>query len=156
MLLSRDRALYKRMLFRILFAFSHPAEEILFEIKQDRTALFGLAFDGGQHVFEHRIDEQLIGQQSIDLVMSGKTSQHTIVDQQGNITFDCAVLISAICFDDIDVTEIYCQGLPCYQHNMNGHGACITDEFYGYMGQNGTAKIEFSLPIYRWFLEHCQ
>jgi hypothetical protein len=144
------------MQFRTLFEFSHLAPEILFEIQQDDAVLFGMPLDGGRHEFEHTVSDQSLGQRSIDLVLSGKTDQHTVIDQQGNITFDCAVLIHAILFNEIDVTEIYCQGLACYQHDMNGHGDCVTDEFYGYMGQNGTAKIQFSLPIYRWFLQHCQ
>ena len=101
-------------------------------------------------------DTDLDQQRTLQLSMFGKTQDHTIIDDLGNITKDSAVLISMVTIDDIDVTDIFCMGPRCYSHNNNEHGSdFILDEFYGYIGQNGIVTWQFELPIYKWFLKHC-
>jgi hypothetical protein len=69
---------------------------------------------------------------------------------------DCAVIVEKILLDDIDVTEIYCAGLECYTHNNNGSTEDVVDEFYGYIGCNGTVEISWYTPMNLWFIKQCQ
>jgi hypothetical protein len=89
-------------------------------------------------------------------MMRGKTAKHTRVDHDHQILWDSAVIIDQIQFDRIDVTACFCQGQLCYQHDNNGHTEPMLDKFYAYMGHNGIVTLDFSLPIWQWFLEQCQ
>lgn len=113
--------------------------------------------DGQSHQFHYDFDDSdEFGKVKITIAMCGKTQNHTEIDQSGNIVSDSAVIINSIAIDDIDVTEIFCQGFACYTHNSNGSCDRFLDEFYGYMGCNGEVGIEYTLPLYKWFLTHCQ
>lgn len=132
------------------------ATDIKFDILLDDICLRSHPLDGEQHMFKFDVDETTSRSSLMVFGMSGKMPHHTLLDQQGNIVSDCAVLIESISFDDIDVTDIYCQGAHCYHHDTNGTSSMIIDEFYGFMGHNGLVHIDFELPIYKWFLKHCQ
>lgn len=88
---------------------------------------------------------------SISIEMSGKKDHHTILDEQGDIVSDHYVIIENITFDEIDVTDFYCNGTRCYKHN-NG----FVDEFYGFVGVNGTITIDFYTPLWKWFNSKCK
>jgi hypothetical protein len=144
------------MILCIKYRFTQLAQDIKFDISVDGICLQTQLIDGQQHAFRCIVDEDVPRSSHMILEMSGKSSHHTVLDKQGNIEFDCATLIDSILFDDIDVTDIYCQGLQCYQHDNNGNSSKFIDEFYGFMGCNGKVRIEFELPIYKWFLKHCE
>jgi len=91
---------------------------------------------------------------TIGIKTSGKTSDHTHLDLQGNIIHDSHVKIESIDFNGIDVTEIFCDGCVCYSHNNNSTSEWHTEPFYGYIGCNGSVDLEFSTPLYRWFLDN--
>ncbi len=87
--------------------------------------------------------------------MSGKTYQHTVVADDGSIESDASISISRLEFEDIDMMPIFCQGATCYMHNYNDATRPVElDEFYGYIGCNGTVDIEFETPMYLWFNKH--
>jgi len=85
--------------------------------------------------------------------MQGKMPCHTKVDSEHNIIEDIVVKVEKIIIDEIDVTDLFCSGLLCYQHDFNGTQDEIIDEFYGIIGCNGTVTFSFSTPIHIWFLE---
>ena len=89
----------------------------------------------------------------LQFVMTGKTADHTKVDDQGNITSDAVLEIYDIQIDDILIDQLLSDKLE-YLHDFNGSQNTITDKFYGIMGCNGTASFEFSTPFYLWLLEH--
>jgi hypothetical protein len=144
------------MLFCAKYKFTQPNSVIQFEILENNVSLQSQTLDGRQHIFKHRIDENVARSATITFKMSKKLPSHTLLDAQGNIVSDCAVLIESISFDDIDVTDVYCQGASCYQHDTNGQTSMAVDEFYGFMGYNGSVNIDFDLPIYTWFFKHCE
>ena len=87
------------------------------------------------------------------IVLSGKTAEHTVVDDAGNIVKDATVQISQVVIDDLDVNQLFLEKCV-YQHNFNGSQPDIKDTFHGVAGCNGTISFEFSTPIYLWLLEN--
>jgi len=97
---------------------------------------------------DYRVD------QKIQIKFDGKTHHHTIVDSDGNITTDVALLVKKFEIEHISVTDVFCLGKKCYQHDFNGTLSSICDEFYGYIGCNGVVTFDFYCPIYLWIGEH--
>jgi hypothetical protein len=91
----------------------------------------------------------------LSVIMQGKTRQHTKVGADGMIEHDNSITFSQLEFEDIDMMPIFCQGWLGYYHSNNDVNRSVeVDEFYGYMGCNGTVNIEFDTPIYLWFNQH--
>ncbi len=122
------------------------------EVWIDDQKLFDLA-----HVQEsHQISADLSdddGEHELRLVLKNKLSEHTQVDANNNIVNDARISVSDIEFDGIALNQLV-PALAEYQHNFNGSGEQIIDEFYGEMGCNGTVTLKFTTPIYLWLLEH--
>jgi len=91
--------------------------------------------------------------QKLQFVMTGKTTEHTKVDDDGNITSDAMLSIGNVVIDDIDINQLLTETAK-YTHDFNGTQSEITDKFYGDMGCNGTMTFEFTTPFYLWLLEH--
>jgi len=90
---------------------------------------------------------------SLRLIMSGKTPEHTHVDEQGNITQDARLSIANVCFDEIELGQAFLDR-AVYTHNFNGTGEPINDQCFGEIGCNGTVELKFSSPVYIWLLEN--
>jgi hypothetical protein len=109
------------------------------------------------HVQEsHQISADLSdnnGEHELRLVLKNKLREHTQVDANNNIVNDARISVSDIEFDGIALNQLV-PALAEYQHNFNGSGEQIIDEFYGEMGCNGTVSLKFTTPIYLWLLEH--
>ena len=93
------------------------------------------------------------GEHKLRVVMSGKTSDHTRVDEAGMIIKDATLQISNVVIDDIDVNQLFLEKCV-YTHSFNGTQSEIKDTFHGIAGCNGTITFEFSTPIYLWLLEN--
>jgi len=89
----------------------------------------------------------------LEFVLSGKTSEHTQITEQGEIVSDVTVQIKDIAFDDIVIDQMVSE-LAEYHHDFNGTQAAVMDRFFGTMGCNGTVRLEFTTPIYLWLLEN--
>lgn len=89
----------------------------------------------------------------LQFVMTGKTAEHTKIDDQGNITSDSLLTIRNVVIDDIDIGLLVNPG-STYSHDFNGSQSKIEDKFYGDMGCNGTVTFEFTTPFYMWLLEN--
>jgi hypothetical protein len=92
------------------------------------------------------------GDHELRFVLKNKLSEHTEVDADNTIVSDARISVSDIEFDGISLTHLV-PALAKYQHNFNGTGEPIIDEFYGEMGCNGTVSLKFTTPIYLWLLE---
>jgi hypothetical protein len=90
---------------------------------------------------------------SIQFVLSGKTHDHTQVDEEGNITEDHLVSIKNKQFECIDVDYAF-DSAAVYSHDFNGTADAVEDTFCGIMGCNGRVRFEFTTPIYIWMLEN--
>ena len=104
-----------------------------------------------QIVFDINDEDNAI--QKLQFVMTGKTTEHTTVDDQGTITSDAMLTISNVIIDDIDISLLL-NDKSKYTHNFNGTQPAVEDKFYGVMGCNGTVTFEFTTPFYLWLLEH--
>jgi hypothetical protein len=105
-----------------------------------------------EHV-EIELDDTLEAEHNLEIVMSGKTQDHTKLDEQGNIVKDALLKISNVIIDDMDISQLL-QQLSIYTHDFNGTKTLTQAPFYGYMGCNGTVSFKFSTPYYLWLLEH--
>jgi hypothetical protein len=86
-------------------------------------------------------------------VLKNKTTEHTKIDEQGNIVADPRLKITGIAFDEIQLGHMVTEQAT-YEHDFNGTGQLVKDKFYGEIGCNGTVSLKFSSPIYLWLLEH--
>ena len=93
------------------------------------------------------------GEHQLRIVMSGKTADHTRVDDQGNIIKDATLQLSAVTIDGIDINQLFLEKCV-YTHDFNGTQPEIQDTFHGVAGCNGTIVFEFTTPIYLWLLEN--
>ena len=89
----------------------------------------------------------------LKIVLKDKQPEHTKVDDAGNLTKDAVLTVSAICFDDIDCSQLMFD-LSTYTHNFNGFADETVAGFFGSMGCNGTVSLKFSTPFYLWLLEN--
>ena len=89
----------------------------------------------------------------LTIALSGKTEQHTIVNEQGEITEDLLVSARNFSLDGIDVSQIVWEKSQ-YRHDFNGSQPEIVDQFFGDMGCNGRVEFRFSTPAYIWLLEN--
>jgi len=93
------------------------------------------------------------GQHVLAFELSGKLPEHTKTDSAGTITEDVTVSVEDVSFDDIQLGHIF-YAKSMYEHDYNGSGAPIQDQFWGIMGCNGTVTLPFTTPIYLWLLEN--
>ena len=123
-----------------------------FEVLLDGKSMFQTEHVVGpcQITFDINDDEAV---NTLQFVMSGKTEQHTTVDDNSNITSDTLLKISNVQVDDI-ILDQFLNKLVEYTHDFNGTQESTNDKFYGTMGCNGTAKFEFTTPFYLWLLEN--
>ena len=87
------------------------------------------------------------------ITMSGKLTQDTRIDEQGQIQEDKFLELSDIAIDDILLGHVFVEKAE-YHHDFNGTQNAVEDEFYGIMGCNGTVRLKFSSPVYTWLLEN--
>ena len=85
--------------------------------------------------------------------MTGKTTAHTKIDDQGNIVSDAMLQISDITIDEIMLDQLLPNSV-IYEHDFNGTKNTVSEKFYGQMGCNGLATLTFTTPFYLWLLEH--
>ena len=115
----------------VLLSNNHVQEKIAFD--------YNIGDDDGEH--------------ELRVVLTGKTADHTKVDEAGNIVKDATLQISNVVIDDIDINQLFLEKCV-YTHNFNGTQPEIADTFHGVAGCNGTISFEFSTPIYLWLLEN--
>jgi hypothetical protein len=102
-----------------------------------------------QHTFTV-VDEE---KYTVEIEMSGKLPEHTVIDDQGNIVKDRMIEISEFSLDEIALVHLFTDNCK-YAHDFNGSQAAVVDKFFGNMGCNGIVKFEFSAPLYIWMLEN--
>jgi hypothetical protein len=93
------------------------------------------------------------GEHDLRIVISGKTTEHTTIDQDGNILKDATVQISNVVIEDLDVHQLFLDK-TVYTHDFNGTQPETQDTFHGIAGCNGTISFKFTTPIYLWLLEN--
>ena len=131
---------------------SDPEAPLALKILLDDKVIYENTHVGEPEVFTYDIveDDQ---EHELFFVMSGKTHEHTKIDEDGNITKDAFLTINDMTFDEIAMEMIVIKSAT-YAHDFNGTQAPTVTKFYGEMGCNGTVNLKFSTPIYLWLLEN--
>jgi len=92
------------------------------------------------------------GEQVLEFVLKNKTAQHTILDDHGEIAADAYVGIENFTIDHVALEHTFLEQCR-YHHDFNGSQDGIDDDFFGIMGCNGTVRLRFTSPVYRWLVE---
>jgi len=133
---------------------SDPTVPLVLKIYIDSTNVLTLAPVPAEYHFESTVeDSELTQNHTIEFELLGKSPEHTIVDDQGNIVKDAVISIRNKKLETIPIDTAFDQRTQ-YWHDFNGSGEQITDEFFGAMGCNGRTRFEFTTPIYIWMLEN--
>lgn len=99
------------------------------------------------------VSDDIEANHELRITMRGKTSAHTQLDAQGNITSDVLVHVENLAMDEIVLGSIG-WNLAQYQHDHNGTTDMVETTFFGPMGCNGTVSLAFTTPVYLWLLEN--
>jgi hypothetical protein len=121
------------------------------EIRLSNTVLFKNNHVQEKITFDYDIDSIDDGDHELQIVLTGKTPDHTIVDETGIIIKDATLQISNVTIDKINVNQLFLEKCV-YTHNFNGTQPEIEDSFHGVAGCNGTISFKFYTPIYLWLL----
>jgi hypothetical protein len=105
-----------------------------------------------QHPVVIEIDDD-DGEHELRFILKNKTSNHTQVDEAGNIVSDARLIVADLAFDEIKLGHMVTEQ-TLYTHDVNGTEKQAQHKFYGEMGCNGTVSLKFTTPIYLWLLEH--
>ena len=122
------------------------------EIWIDNTLLLKNNHVQDKVTFVHDISDD-DGEHILQVVLTGKMSDHTEIDEAGTIIKDATLAISNFEIDGLDVNQLFLEKCV-YTHDFNGTQAEVADTFHGVAGCNGTISFEFSTPIYLWLLEN--
>ena len=122
------------------------------ELWIDKQKFFDNSISPGKHHIVHDF-QAADGEHVLRAVLKNKTTEHTRVDQSGNIIEDALIHLGNIMLDEIDVTQLIYQ-LSQYVHDGNGSKTIAVHPFYGDMGCNGRVQLSFQSPVYLWLLEN--
>jgi|APSaa5957512535_1039671.scaffolds.fasta_scaffold76212_2 hypothetical protein len=131
---------------------SNPKKPLDFKILLDGNEIYSIKTTESNYTFEHNLSDNEASH-LLEFQLSGKDNCHTVVDKDGNVIESAQISITDISFEEINLSPII-HTFTTYEHDYNGHGAKIEDEYSEIMGWNGTVKIPFTTPIYFWLLEH--
>lgn len=123
------------------------------EVWVDNTLVIDIQHVVSNTLFSHDIDDDLPASHCLKILLKNKKAEHTLIDDQGNITKDARITISDISFDDAKLGQVFIDQ-AVYTHDFNGTQDEIQDKFYGEMGCNGTVTLEFESPLFIWLLEN--
>ena len=133
-------------------ATTDPSAPLGLTIKLDKQTLYTTDHITEPVDFKHSLDLE-DGEHELEFTMFNKTTDHTQVNDAGEIVTYARLVILNLGFDDIELNQIFFEHSN-YTHNFNGNGADQTDRFYGELGCNGTVRLKFNTPVYLWLLEH--
>lgn len=142
------------MLVELLISSNCDNNDIVTQVKLNNAIVTNLTCSVNNQRVSIDVDDDTETTQIVSIEMSGKTEKHTSIDNNGNILHDTVVKLDQVVIDDVDVTNVFCQGKQCYVHDFNGTQDKITDEFYGVIGCNGVVSIEFTTPVFVWLLDN--
>ena len=91
--------------------------------------------------------------QTLSFRMSGKLQEHTVLDAQGNIVKDSAIITDKFLLDGYELKTMFNTNCK-YYHDNNGNTDLETSTYDNYMGCNGVVVFQFSSPGYIWILKN--
>lgn len=130
-----------------------PTAALGFELWIDSTKVVDIDHvSGPQHIQQSITDDE--GEHELKFVLKNKTSDHTKIDEAGNIVKDARLIVKNVKFDEIELGYDCFTKLAKYHHSYNTDQAPVVDTFYNEMGCNGYVVLNFTTPVYLWLLEN--
>ena len=118
----------------------------------DNHCFYDALIPTGTTSIEHNFAEDE-NQHLLKFVFKNKNNSHTVIDEQSNIISDVLITVKDICFDNINIDQLFFEHSK-YKHNFNNaQHDHVVESFYGVFGCNGTVEFEFYTPFYMWLLE---
>ena len=122
-------------------------------VRFDNTTIFDNILTDGLIKIQHEFEEKDNVPHTLEIEMSGKIQDDTVVDADGQIIKERSIEITTLNIGDIEIGQLFFDRSE-YYHDFNGTADPIVDKFAGIMGCNGTVKFKFSSPAYLWLLEN--
>ena len=95
-----------------------PLAQMGLEIRLDNQVVFDLEHVTELVEFKHSISD-VDAEHCLEFVMKNKTTEHTKIDEQGNIVSDACLTITNLAFDEIELKQIVVDK-AVYTHDFNG------------------------------------
>ncbi len=127
-------------------------DDISVSVFLDQFEIFSAAASALPQQVNHEFDDDE-ATHLLTVKLTGKNSDHTQIDHDGNIIDDVLISVKNVELDGINIDKLI-WNLAKYQHDFNGTQSPTTEKFYGNMGCNGTVSLEFTTPVYLWLLEN--
>lgn len=132
---------------------SNPSIPLGLEVWLDDKLLQNIDPVTGPMSLCYELNDDIEQSHRLQFKLKNKLPQHTKIDDNGNIIDDALLTVKNVKIDDIDLGYVF-NRFSTYQHNFNGNGDEVTEQFNNCMGCNGTVTFEFSTPYYLWLLEN--
>lgn len=129
-----------------------PIEEVGIEFWIDNDKFFDRQITTGTTAVSHSFSDES-GDHILKIILKNKQNKHTQLDEDNNIISDILPEIHNICFDKINIDQLFSEH-AVYTHNFNGNGKTISTSFYRSLGCNGEVVFKFTTPFYMWLLEY--
>ena len=123
------------------------------QVKLDNSDVFDGELTNEWQTISHEFDDVDDTARVIAISLKDKQPEHTQINEAGNIVADRVVEIQNFAFDDVALGHVFVEQAT-YEHNYNGNGPAVKEQFFGTMGCNGTVTLKFQGPLYLWLLEH--
>ena len=92
------------------------------------------------------------GEHKLTVDVSGKTEDHTKIDQNSNITEDTIVKICSMKINQIELMPLIYHTDALQKFYINGQKDQVLQKLTD-IGQNGVWEFKFKTPLYDWMLE---
>ena len=134
------------------FTAQSTCNDLHLQVRLDGVSIFDQTLGTDPITVAHQFEEIDGQQHCVEFDMSGKTIDHTQLEND-KIISDQYITISQVALLDNELGHLLVEHSN-YQHNFNGTGPVTQQNFYGIMGCNGIVRFEFSSPVYLWLLEN--
>lgn len=126
--------------------------ELTIKFYIDDNCFYNKTVTPGEHhvTYDFNVED---GDHVFKIELNGKTENHTVVNDDGEIINDVLIKVVNLSIDEISIDQLLHQ-LAVYEHNYNGNGEFTKDKFFGWLGCNGTVTLNFTSPFYLWLLEN--
>ena len=93
------------------------------------------------------------GVHTIRFCLKSKTAAHTKIDTSSEILEDAVIRVENICLDEVNIDNMVYDHAT-YIHDTNGTTCIKHDKFFGTLGCNGEVRLDFSIPLYQWYIDN--
>jgi nicotinate-nucleotide pyrophosphorylase len=127
--------------------------DLCLEVKLNNETKFKKALTTDLELIKFDFDDARDSNHILEIIMSGKQPEHTVLDNTGSIIKDRLIEIVNVSLDEIELGQLFLDQ-AIYLHDFNGTSEKTQDQFFGKMGCNGVLRLEFTSPVYLWLLEN--